>query len=51
MHDYAIAVFGKDRVLLNPDCGVATFADDPVSTFAPAEHEVRAIVEVGTTLD
>ena len=25
----AIALFGPDRVLLNPDCGFATFADKP----------------------
>ncbi|HND53965.1 MAG TPA: hypothetical protein PLV92_16255, partial [Pirellulaceae bacterium] len=28
----AIGLFGRDRVLLNPDCGFATFADNPVNS-------------------
>ena len=29
----AIALFGPDRVLLNPDCGFAAFADSPITAF------------------
>jgi len=41
----AIDVFGAHRVLLTPDCGFATFADNPVSSAAIAEAKLRAIVE------
>ncbi len=41
----AIDVFGAERVLLTPDCGFATFADNPVSSAAIAETKLRAIVE------
>lgn len=40
----AIELFGADRVLLTPDCGFATFADNPVSSAAVAEQKLRAIV-------
>ena len=33
----AIRLFGAERVLLTPDCGFATFADNPVSSAAIAE--------------
>ena len=38
-------IFGRDRVLLTPDCGFATFADNPVAYAAIAEAKLRAIVE------
>ena len=41
----AIDLFGKERVLLTPDCGFATFADNPVSSAEIAEAKMRAIVE------
>ncbi len=41
----AITVFGADRVLLTPDCGFATFADNPVSSATTAEAKLRVIVE------
>ena len=41
----AVDVFGSHRVLLTPDCGFATFADNPVSSAAIAEAKLRAIVE------
>jgi 5-methyltetrahydropteroyltriglutamate--homocysteine methyltransferase len=41
----AIATFGADRVLLTPDCGFATFADNPVSSAAVAEAKLRALAE------
>ena len=41
----AIDVFGSHRVLLTPDCGFATFADNPVSSAAIAEAKLHAIVD------
>ncbi len=41
----AINIFGSDRVLLTPDCGFATFADNPVSSAEIAEVKLRAIVD------
>lgn len=40
----AIRVFGPGRVLLNPDCGFATFADNPLSDGKVAEAKLRSIV-------
>jgi hypothetical protein len=40
----AIAIFGSERVLLTPDCGFATFADNPVTRAQVAEQKLRAIV-------
>ncbi len=39
---HAVDLFGKERVLLTPDCGFATFADNPV---ASAEAKLKAIAE------
>jgi 5-methyltetrahydropteroyltriglutamate--homocysteine methyltransferase len=39
----AIGVFGPGRVLLNPDCGFATFADNPVADGNVAEAKLRSI--------
>ena len=41
----AIELFGEERVLLTPDCGFATFADNPVASADVAEAKLRAIVE------
>jgi 5-methyltetrahydropteroyltriglutamate--homocysteine methyltransferase len=41
----AVALFGEDRVLLTPDCGFATFADNAVATAAIAEAKLRAMAE------
>jgi 5-methyltetrahydropteroyltriglutamate--homocysteine methyltransferase len=46
----AIALFGRERVLLNPDCGFATFADNPVSSAQIAERKLRAMVEASRRL-
>ena len=40
-----INFFGKDRVLLTPDCGFATFADNPVASANVAEAKLKAIVD------
>jgi 5-methyltetrahydropteroyltriglutamate--homocysteine methyltransferase len=41
---HAIQLFGRERVLLTPDCGFATFADNPVNSAAVAEEKLRQIV-------
>jgi 5-methyltetrahydropteroyltriglutamate--homocysteine methyltransferase len=46
----AIALFGTDRVLLNPDCGFATFADNPVTSSANAAKKLAAIVAATQSL-
>ena len=46
----AIRLFGADRVLLNPDCGFATFADSPVSSATVAEAKLGAIVRAARLL-
>ncbi len=46
----AIAIFGIDRVLLNPDCGFATFADNPVASAAIAEAKIKVICEASRRL-
>ena len=43
--DRAVDLFGQERVLLTPDCGFATFADNPVASASVAEAKLRAIVE------
>ena len=46
----AIELFGARRVLLNPDCGFATFADNPVSSAALAEAKLEAIARAAQVL-
>jgi len=46
----AVRLFGVDRVLLNPDCGFATFADSPVSSAQVAEAKLGAIVHAARVL-
>ena len=46
----AIAALGVGRVLLNPDCGFATFADSPVASAAVAERKLGVIVEAARAL-
>ena len=40
----AVAVFGADRLLINPDCGFATFADNPVTSARTAEAKLANMV-------
>lgn len=40
----AIDLFGADRLLLHPDCGFATFADNPICSAGIAEAKLAAIV-------
>ena len=39
----AVQLLGADRVLLNPDCGFATFADNPIASAALAKAKLEAI--------
>lgn len=47
---HAIHLFGRDRVLLNPDCGFATFADNPVNSADIAEAKLFNICQAATRL-
>ena len=46
----AIALFGAERVLLNPDCGFATFADSPISSFDVARAKLASLVKASREL-
>ena len=46
----AIRLFGPERVLLNPDCGFATFADSPVAAADVAEAKLGAIARAARVL-
>lgn len=41
---HAVDLFGRDRVLLHPDCGFATFADNPICSGACATDKLAVIV-------
>jgi 5-methyltetrahydropteroyltriglutamate--homocysteine methyltransferase len=46
----AVKLFGKERVLLNPDCGFATFADNPIASAEVATGKLKAIAEAARRL-
>lgn len=46
----AIDLFGRERVLLNPDCGFATFADNPIAEARVAEAKLARMVEASRRL-
>ena len=46
----AVALLGPDRVFLNPDCGFATFADNPLASAEVAEGKLGAIVHAARAL-
>jgi 5-methyltetrahydropteroyltriglutamate--homocysteine methyltransferase len=46
----AIALFGADRVLLNADCGFATFADNPVASAKIAEEKLGSMARAAAIL-
>ena len=46
----AVDLFGPERVLLTPDCGFATFADNPVSAPDVAEAKLAAIARAAEVL-
>ena len=47
----AIDLFGRERVMLTPDCGFATFADNPVASAKTAEAKLAAIVRARNLID
>ncbi len=48
--EQAIRLFGASRVLFNPDCGFATFADAPVNSSQIAEAKLRTLAEAARLL-
>jgi 5-methyltetrahydropteroyltriglutamate--homocysteine methyltransferase len=46
----AVSLLGPDRVFLNPDCGFATFADNPLASAEVAEGKLGAIVHAARAL-
>ena len=46
----AIELFGVDRVLLNPDCGFATFADNPITQAEIAEAKLSSLTKAAEIL-
>lgn len=46
----AINLFGADRVLLTPDCGFATFADNPLNSDLAAEAKLAALAQAARIL-
>ena len=46
----AIGAFGRDRVLLHPDCGFATFADNPICGAQTAEAKLAVIAEAARSI-
>lgn len=47
---HAIDLFGRERVLLVPDCGFATFADNPVASASVAQAKLSALVQAAAEL-
>lgn len=48
--EHAIQLFGAQRVLLTPDCGFATFADNPLNSAATAEAKLAALAGAAAIL-
>jgi 5-methyltetrahydropteroyltriglutamate--homocysteine methyltransferase len=46
----AVGLFGEHRVLLNPDCGFATFADNPIASAAVAQQKLAVLARVARAL-
>lgn len=46
----AVRVFGPHRVLLNPDCGFATFADNPVASAKVATAKLATMMSAARQL-
>src|SRR5215831_4125133 len=46
----AANLFGADRIFLNPDCGFATFADNPVCISRLAEAKLNALARAAEVL-
>ena len=48
--EHAIRLFGAERVLLTPDCGFATFADNPLNSENVAEAKLAALAQAARRL-
>jgi 5-methyltetrahydropteroyltriglutamate--homocysteine methyltransferase len=48
--EHAIQLFGAQRVLLTPDCGFATFADNPLNSSATAEAKLAVLAQAARIL-
>ncbi len=48
--EQAIQLFGKERVLFTPDCGFATFADNPLASEQIAEKKLKVIAAASRIL-
>lgn len=48
--EQAIQLFGKERVLFTPDCGFATFADNPLASEQIAEQKLKVIAAASRIL-
>jgi len=46
----AIRIFSAERVLLTPDCGFATFADNPITSATVAEQKLHSIAQAAAIL-
>jgi len=46
----AVRLFGEEHVLLTPDCGFATYADNPVASAQVAEAKLQAIARAAAQL-
>ena len=46
----AIGLFGAERLLLTPDCGFATFADNPLNSERVAEAKLAALAQAAQIL-
>lgn len=46
----AVSLFGAERVLVNPDCGFATFADNPLASSRLAEAKLKVIATAAARL-
>lgn len=47
---HAVDLFGRERVLLHPDCGFATFADNPICCTGAAQDKLAAIATAARRL-
>ncbi len=48
--EQAIQLFGAERLLLTPDCGFATFADNPLNSERVAEAKLHALAQAAQIL-
>ena len=47
---HAANLFGRERLLLHPDCGFATFADNPICSATHAQDKLAVIARAAATL-